>query len=425
MSSGPPCQAAWQADAVFAANVVSIDAPVDEGAKDGMRWPMRRVRVKVTEGFRNTPAAEVDVLTGMGGGDCGYNFAVGGDYLIYAYRRPADGRLTAGICSRTRPIKDAEDDLRYLRGTAKQAATGLGRLFGVVRRLDPGADGLSSERPPLAGVSVIARTDDRSYRTETRADGSYEMSVLAGTYRVTLQLPDELYIYGPQTGAVQDLRACAEVAFLAQWNGRVAGRVLNAAGDPVSGFAVELQPVSLSRDAGFSPQFESRTDADGRYEISRVPPGAYHLGSDIWRTGTRGRERTRGPEGLQVFLTDETSAPRVVEVGRGNRIEAAAFILPERLALAEVSGVVLGPNGAPASAVKIYVKNDSDEMHDLPPPAITAADGRFSMTVIAGRRYRLTAEGYENGRYSSRAELRGIETADHVKGLVLELKPLR
>ena len=62
---------------------------------------------------------------------------------------------------------------------------------------------------------------------------------------------------------------------------------------------------------------------------------------------------------------------------------------------------------------------------DLPSPAVTGKDGRFSAAVIAGRRYRVSAEGYENGRYSSRAEVRGLEIGDSVKGLVLELKPLK
>jgi len=193
----------------------------------------------------------------------------------------------------------------------------------------------------------------------------------------------------------------------------------------VPGLAVELMPVSQLKDARFSPRLESRTDADGRYEIAIVPPGSYYLGSDTWRSGPRGRERTPGPEGLQVFLTDETSARRVMDVGRGNQIDAPDFVLPERLKLAEVSGVVLGVDGQPASGVRVYIRTDSDEFVDLPRPAVTGKDGRFSMTVVAGRRYRLSTEGYEGGRYSHRAELRAIDPAAGAKGLVLQLKPLK
>ena len=425
MSSGPPCQAVWRADAVFAGSVVSVDTIVDDSSKERPQWTMRRVRVKVTEAFRNVSAAEVDLFTGTGGGDCGYDFVAGRDYLIYAYGRPTDGRLYANICSRTRPITEAGEDLRYLRGPAKQSATGLGRVFGVVRRVDPDVEGRLTEQPPLEGVPVTARADGRAYRAVTRADGSYQMSVLAGSYQVTVQLPDELYHYGALTAEVRDLRGCAEADFYTHWNGRVAGRVLNAAGDPVPGLAVELLPLRSLKEASFSPSHESRTGADGRYEIAQVPPGVYHLGTDTWRSGPRGRDRQPGPEGLNLLLKDETSAPRTMEVGRGNRIEAADFVLPERLALVEVSGIVLGTNGAPAAGVQVYVRTDSEEYSDLPPPIVTKQDGRFAMTVIAGRRYRISAEGYEKGRYAFRAERRGIESSESVKGLVLELKPLK
>ena len=56
------------------------------------------------------------VLTGAGGGDCGYDFQVGEVYLVYAYRDNADG-LATGICSRTKPAwktQDVEEDLKAL-----------------------------------------------------------------------------------------------------------------------------------------------------------------------------------------------------------------------------------------------------------------------------------------------------------------------
>ena len=422
MSSGPPCQATWQADAVFAARVLSI-GPVVAGDRpfDSSR---RRVRMRVTEAFRNVAVGEVDVFTGSGGGDCGYNFVVGSDYLIYAYRHPKDGRLGTGICSRTRPIGDAADDLRYLRGPAREAATGRGRLFGIVQRRDPAADGMSVTWVPVPGLPVTA-TGDRTYRARTAADGSFEMAVLAGKYQVTVDLPDELYVHGPAPAEVRDLRGCAEVILVPQWNGRVGGRVLNAAGDPVPGFAVELVPVSAPSGVGFSADQRSRTDGEGRYEIARVRPGVYHLGSDTWRSGPRGPQRQQGPAGLRLLLTDETTSPRVMEVGRGNRVEAADFVLPEQVKLSQVGGLVLGTNGAPATGVQVYVRLDADDISDLPSPAVTAKDGRFSVTVIAGRRYRVSAEGYEKGRYASHAEVRGIDAGDAVKGLVLELMPVK
>jgi hypothetical protein len=52
------------------------------------------------------------VSTGYGGGDCGYLFKPGVDYLIYAHGSPND--LSVVICSRTAELSHAGEDLSYL-----------------------------------------------------------------------------------------------------------------------------------------------------------------------------------------------------------------------------------------------------------------------------------------------------------------------
>ncbi len=55
-------------------------------------------------------AKELTVFTGHGGGDCGYLFHEGVEYIVYA--SPDTGGV--GICGRTAPIWAAGDDLREL-----------------------------------------------------------------------------------------------------------------------------------------------------------------------------------------------------------------------------------------------------------------------------------------------------------------------
>jgi 5-hydroxyisourate hydrolase-like protein (transthyretin family) len=410
----PACQATWQADAVFVARVVAIaEAPPDP--KEQTPWRNRRVQVRVTEAFRGVASREVDVFTGTGGGDCGYNFGVGGDYLIYAYRHPQNGRLSTGICSRTRSLSAAGDDLKYLRGPAREAST-RARIFGTLERVDP-SDHWPPPRTPLADVRVTAEGDQRVYRARTRSDGSYEMPVLAGKYTVTFDLPEELYVYAPIPTEVKDLRGCAEVSAAARWNGRVIGRVVSEAGDPVPGLAVGLIAAATGDRAAFDAALQVRTDAEGRYEISRIPDGVYHVSFDSWRA-----ERDRAD--VRRAIMEEAASSFALQVSRGERVAAADLVLPRGLALVEVSGIVLGPTGAPATEVRVYLKADSNSYYPLPPEARTDKDGRFVTTVIAGRRYRLSAEGYEKGRYASRAELAGFEAKDDLKGLTIQLKPL-
>lgn len=64
---------------------------------------------------------EVEIATGLGGGDCGFAFQVGADYVVYAYRN-SEGRLETGICSRTRLLSQAAEDVEYIRSMANAPA---------------------------------------------------------------------------------------------------------------------------------------------------------------------------------------------------------------------------------------------------------------------------------------------------------------
>lgn len=103
------------ADAVFAGRVVSVrDTVLDE--PDFPEWPRRVVTLRVDRAWKGVEAETVTVLTGMGGGDCGFPFRVGETYLVYARRggRDGTGPLATGICGRTALFAHADKDLREL-----------------------------------------------------------------------------------------------------------------------------------------------------------------------------------------------------------------------------------------------------------------------------------------------------------------------
>src|SRR6185503_5470300 len=104
----PACSAFWEESAVFAGRVVKIDRTTT-----GER-PVR-VTFAVLEAFKGVNTAEVDVVTGSGGGDCGYTFSVGASYFVYGYRGAGSRELSTGICSRTRALAAAAEDLSYAR----------------------------------------------------------------------------------------------------------------------------------------------------------------------------------------------------------------------------------------------------------------------------------------------------------------------
>lgn len=72
---------------------------------------------KVLKSWKGVEKTFVKVNTGRGGGDCGYSFEVGKEYLVYAsyaYGVPGSYWVT-GICSRNAELPKATEDLNYLR----------------------------------------------------------------------------------------------------------------------------------------------------------------------------------------------------------------------------------------------------------------------------------------------------------------------
>ena len=134
MSNGPPRQAYFQVDAVFIGTVESIAVrkTTFDAIPDGL-FDRRVVHVAVDRISRGVRGPTVDLWTGMGRGDCGFDFKVGSRYVIYASRR-ADGALSTGICSRTRLVSEAADDLAYL-ASVPASATGA-RLSGTIKHTE-------------------------------------------------------------------------------------------------------------------------------------------------------------------------------------------------------------------------------------------------------------------------------------------------
>jgi hypothetical protein len=120
----PPAALA-EAGEVFAGRVIDItySAPVLPGTGgDGsvelteeqifFDWFPVEVTFQVSETWKGPNTITKVVRTGTGGGDCGYRFTPGSDYLVYTFGSE-DWRLVSA-CSRTRFYATAEEDRRFL-----------------------------------------------------------------------------------------------------------------------------------------------------------------------------------------------------------------------------------------------------------------------------------------------------------------------
>ena len=164
------CESIWSAAAVFEATVVAIEpyagTPIDHPGGSFIQQE-RLVRLRDVRKWIGEPADVV--ITGSGGGDCGYEFKPGVRYVIAAYNRRFDSRLGISICSPTRPVAEASELLAYL-DSLSQPSPGA-RVFGtvVVRQSQFDAtrtnEGVAGARVSLAGPATRS--------TETGADGKY------------------------------------------------------------------------------------------------------------------------------------------------------------------------------------------------------------------------------------------------------------
>ena len=111
--------------------------------------------------------------------------------------------------------------------------------------------------------------------------GRYSFSGLStGRYAIQAPiLPGTYRIESDHSVDVTNARACLNINFQYQWDGRIRGRMVTITGEPVSGMPVALLVV----DDGHLDYVDSvvRTDAAGEFEIIHIPPGHYRLGYDV------------------------------------------------------------------------------------------------------------------------------------------------
>jgi hypothetical protein len=170
----------------------------------------------------------LDVWTPFG--DCGYDFQAGETYVVYAnYDEGSANSLSTDVCTRTRRLSEAGEDLAYLffyRNQPKSARlegfTTTDELYRLTfdRLHDP-----ESIHSPVAGVVVELETDRLTRFTESDRngrfvfdglrEGNYKLSAYAAGYPVNPSL-----LAGPQAFPVEAKSCSLQVLLLPKEHGR-------------------------------------------------------------------------------------------------------------------------------------------------------------------------------------------------------------
>ena len=389
-----PCEAYWNASAVF---VGTVSFKTTTQIKDGdFEFTKQLVRFHVDRRLRGIDANEVEVVTGMGDGDCGNSFRLGGQYLVYAYR--TEGKmLSTSICTRTRPLSEATADLEYVRGLSKAAPGGT--IFGEVRLHRP-VRTYEDKLPAVQEVRILVEGSNKKFESKTNAAGKYTISGLPpGTYKVRIDLPEGLSIHNPELEVKVSDRGCGQAFFWVEPDTRLTGKVLDAQGMSAADVLMELVPIS--REDNAYPSFV-RTDKEGRYEMKLLRPGRYLLGVRI--AGSAGSTYVPFPQTYYPGVSDKSQAT-VISITEGQRVELGELVLPQRFIERTLNGIVVDADGKLVPNAIVWLKERQYADSDMPYRREADNEGRFSYPVYEGIKYTLNAYVESGGRTEKRSSI--------------------
>jgi hypothetical protein len=345
-------------------------------------FPQRRVHLVVTEALTGLPPStkEVVVETGLGGGDCGYGFQRGRDYIVYA-SPGAGGAYQTGICSPTRPLADAAEDLKYFHQLA--TAPPVGEIH--LAAFDPQRARGTLELP---GVRVTIEGPGGPQTATTGAGGRCTFTNLPpGKYTVAASL-DSYTPFAEVRPLNVPAKGCATAVVLLTLDRTVGGRVVTPAGLPAAGVMVEAVPVRPRYPNDLPmPSDSSTTDSAGRYSLRNLTAGDYYIGISIGRSPTQAQPYTRW------FYpgTEDPSLAGILHVSDRPESQSFDLTVPHPQQERIIEGTVYRQDGVPAQGVYILLEDPRWSWQTSTVAAVTDQAGHFRVNALDGTRYRLHA----------------------------------
>jgi hypothetical protein len=383
-SANAPCISFGSAQAVFVGTVLS--KRVDEQTRPTDRGNINRnpigFRFAVEQSYRGAAGPEIEIFTGRGGGDCGYDFKIGQRYLVYAY---LDGdKLTTYICTSTKLFGTAAEDLAFL-ATLSSPSQGV-TIFGTITHGEAETEYSSSD------IFITIEGASPLQKIRPDAEGGFRVGGLpAGKYKVTLHLPDTLSAWQSEQQIEVLDRGCAFIGWNVRNNGRVSGRVLNTGGEGVARIAVQLikpdvdplQAIGLGR----------ATDASGNFSLSEVPKGRYIISVNYNRYPNPNDPTIIYPPSFYPGVVDQEQA-QVITVGTGEKLENLEIRLSPTRAVSVLTGVIVWSDGSPVVDAQLSVmdvtRNDPSGFFAVN----VDREGKFRINGYIGQKLFMEARSY-------------------------------
>jgi hypothetical protein len=229
---------------------------------------VQKVTFRVEEPFESTLGSTVDVYGSGTTNDL--RFKTGIRYLVYGFRGK-DGKIRTSKCTRTAPVSEAAEDLRFLRALPTRVS---GEILGVVRFVSPG-----TQTGTVAGT-VTESGRDGDHKTRVAASGCYELHGLApGAYRETFTPEDNSTEFVSFKLNIPVNGSCRESG-VRLGNVTVSGSVSDESGTPISTAEVFL---FYALDGHFHPDvaLKTRTYVNGKFIFHGVEAAKFILSAQL------------------------------------------------------------------------------------------------------------------------------------------------
>jgi len=393
-----PCSAYWNAPAVFVGRVDSIARSASA----------RRITFSVVERFKG-PAASALTLPVDSSSPCASRVRQGREYVVYAV--PQGPELTIQ-CDRTREVEDGAADLSYARAVQDGTAPAGGISGQVVIARRDLAGKIVQAAQPAPDVAVRVTKDGADDRAITNRAGDFSSASRGpGSYTIAIDAPSGYYVESaPAAVELRDAKACAQVDVRLSYDGRLAGRVIDASGRAIAGLTVDVLTPNLAQ------RRVALTDRGGRFELTRMPPGTFVV-------GVVSSAQTKTPKPARMYFPGQVNAAAAtrVAIAEGARVQLPDFRLPATIRYVVVEGFVLDADGSPAEGAQVYLKGASEGDRIVGEPVAADFVGRFAVAALAGTEYAIFAERKRGSRVDSTDQMR-VNANETPKPLTLVLR---
>lgn len=385
---GPPCQEYWRSDAVFSGTVVSQKVIEEkEAGSDETSWKTI-VHFKIEQAFKGISGEFVEVVTGISGGDCGYQFNTGKRYIVYAKLMTGGKRYWyTGICQRIMPIEKAEEDLAYFQALPKagSGASIFGSITQVYMKLQNRDESI---RNALQNIRITADSPSSHFEALTDKDGRYQITGLPpGRYKVQAELAENQDTQKEYEVDVVD-RGCAKADFYVYLRGQISGLIADEHGNPIPNIVVEI--ISAEDAQKSAPKGKTIfTNDRGKYMLDWLPPERYYLGIGLNAQSDKcSYPRTYFPGVSQL------SDAEIIDLLPGQKLENRNIIAPSFTPDLEIEVEVVWPDGTPLETGAVILHPSGHTFPITPDRATKIGPGVYRIKGFKGCGYWLKAFTY-------------------------------